>query len=228
MTHDATRATSPPTSAALTNLRLGTAPDSWGVWFPDDPRQVPWGRFLDQAAEAGYDAVALGPFGYLPTHPEQLRDELGRRGLALSGGTAGTALHRGDQALTDALAECRQVATLLAALDAPYLVTLPAMYTDLYTGALLEPADLTPDQWVTLGAAHSQLGKAIFEETGVAQMFHLTPTHTSPARTASPGSSSSPTPPPSPCAWIPATSPAPAATTTPSLPSTLTASATST
>jgi len=25
----------------LPNLRLGTAPDSWGVWFPDDPKQVP-------------------------------------------------------------------------------------------------------------------------------------------------------------------------------------------
>jgi inosose dehydratase len=35
-------------------LRLGTCPDSWGVWFADDPLQTPWERFLDEVAEVGY------------------------------------------------------------------------------------------------------------------------------------------------------------------------------
>ena len=42
-------------------LRLGTAPDSWGVWFPDDPHQTPWQRFLDEVQEAGYSWIELGP-----------------------------------------------------------------------------------------------------------------------------------------------------------------------
>jgi inosose dehydratase len=102
---------------ALDRIRVGSAPDSWGVWFPDDPQQVPWHRFLDEAAAAGYTAVELGPFGYLPTSPEQLRDELGRRGLTLTGATAGTHLHRGADSLAEALAQCRQVAALLATMD---------------------------------------------------------------------------------------------------------------
>ena len=171
MTSNATTAATDATPT-LTNLHLGTAPDSWGVWFPDDPRQVPWRQFLDEAAAAGYTAVELGPFGYLPTNPEQLRDELGRRDLTLTGATAGTALHRGDAALTDALADCRQVAGLLAAMDAPYLITLPAMYTDLYTGELTEPADLTDEQWTLLGDGHSELGRVLLDETGVRQVFH--------------------------------------------------------
>jgi inosose dehydratase len=171
MTRDASAASEAGPSS-LPNLRLGTAPDSWGIWFPDDPKQVPWHRFLDEAAAAGYTAVELGPFGYLPTNPEQLRDELGRRGLTLTGATAGTALHRGGDALDRALAECRQVAGLLAAMDAPYLVTLPAMYTDLQTGALLEPAELTPKQWTTLARGHSELGRVLLDEFGVRQMFH--------------------------------------------------------
>jgi inosose dehydratase len=117
-------------------------------------------------------AVELGPFGYLPTNPEQLRDELGRCGLSLTGATAGTALHRGPEALDAALAECREVAALLAAMDVPYLITLPAMYTDLYTGALLEPAELTAEQWTTLGRGHSELGRVLLDEFGVVQMFH--------------------------------------------------------
>lgn len=172
MTTDAPSAASGPTAPALPNLRLGTAPDSWGVWFPDDPKQVPWHRFLDEAAAAGYTAVELGPFGYLPTNPERLRDELGRRGLTLTGATAGTALHRGPDALAAALQECRQVAALLAAMDAPYLITLPAMYTDLHTGELLEPAELTAGQWTTLGDGHSELGRILLDESGVRQMFH--------------------------------------------------------
>ena len=79
-------------------LIIGTAPDSWGVWFADDPQQTPWERFLDEVAESGYKWIELGPYGYLPTDPERLRDELGRRGLTLTGGAVFAGLHRGPEA----------------------------------------------------------------------------------------------------------------------------------
>ena len=53
----------------LPNLRLGTAPDSWGVWFPDDPHQVPWHRFLDEAAAAGYTPSRSAPSATCPRTP---------------------------------------------------------------------------------------------------------------------------------------------------------------
>lgn len=68
-------------------IHVGTAPDSWGVWFPADERQTPWHRFLDEVAAAGYSAIELGPFGYLPTDPTRLASELGSRSLELAGGT---------------------------------------------------------------------------------------------------------------------------------------------
>ncbi len=40
-------------------LRLGTCPDSWGVWFAEDPLQTPWERFLDEVAEVGYQWLEL-------------------------------------------------------------------------------------------------------------------------------------------------------------------------
>lgn len=73
--------------SALDRIRVGSAPDSWGVWFPDDPRQVPWERFLDEVTEAGYDWIELGPYGYLPTDPARLTDEVTRRGLKVPAGT---------------------------------------------------------------------------------------------------------------------------------------------
>ena len=61
-------------------VTIGTAPCSWGVWWPDGtPSGTPYNVFLDQAAEAGYKALELGPVGYLPTDIGQLRDELARR-----------------------------------------------------------------------------------------------------------------------------------------------------
>lgn len=61
-------------------IKVGSAPDSWGVWFADDPRQTPWDRFLDEISEADYKWLELGPYGYLPTDPTTLRRELDRRG----------------------------------------------------------------------------------------------------------------------------------------------------
>ncbi len=127
-------------AGAGSRLRLGTAPDSWGVWFADDPRQLPWAQFLDEAARSDYEWIELGPYGYLPTAPGQLRDELGRRGLRLSGGAVQAGLHRGPDALAAAIAECRREAELLTALGASYLVLLPEQYTDL-AGNLTQPAE---------------------------------------------------------------------------------------
>ena len=66
-------------------LKLGTAPNSWGIWFPDDPRQMPWERCLDEISAVGYEWIELGPYGYLPTDTEILRKELADRGLRVSG-----------------------------------------------------------------------------------------------------------------------------------------------
>ena len=63
------------------SIQIGVAPDAWGIWFPEDPKQMEWPRFLDEVAEAGYEWIELGPYGYLPTDESTLRQELERRGL---------------------------------------------------------------------------------------------------------------------------------------------------
>ncbi|MFD8741364.1 2-keto-myo-inositol dehydratase, partial [Streptomyces sp. NPDC059618] len=76
---------SPQSSVSgVSRIRVGSAPDSWGVWFPDDPAQVPWQRFLDEVAQSGYEWIELGPYGYLPTDPVFPTEETSRRGLKVS------------------------------------------------------------------------------------------------------------------------------------------------
>jgi inosose dehydratase len=155
----------------LSKLRLGTAPDSWGVWFPDDPKQVHWSRFLDEARDAGYKWVELGPYGYLPTDPGALRSELVTRGLTLTGGAVFVALHRGASAYEQAVIDCDREARLLTALDAEYLVILPEGYTDL-DGNVTQPSELTDPQWDDLCTGMDRLGKHLLERWGLKLVFH--------------------------------------------------------
>jgi inosose dehydratase len=155
-------------------LSLGTCPDSWGVWFADDPLQTPWHRFLDEVAEAGYRWLELGPYGYLPTDPARLADELGSRGLKVAGGTmhGHSGLHlAGDW--PDILGATRKVAELTAAVGGKHLVFVPVPgYRDDKTGDYLEPAELSDDEWRTLTRAAGELGKTVSQEYGVALQFH--------------------------------------------------------
>lgn len=153
-------------------LRIGTAPDSWGVWFPNDPKQVPWERFLDEVVEAGYEWIELGPYGYLPTDAHQLEDELGKRGLKLSAGTVFTGFHKGEAEWQRAWDQALNVAGLASKLGAEYLVVIPDMWRSDATSEVLESRTLTEDQWKKLGAGHDRLGKALLEEFGMQQQFH--------------------------------------------------------
>ena len=113
----------------MSRLRLGTAPDSWGVWFPSDERQTPWHRFLDEVAQADYDSIELGPFGYLPTNPEQLQDELSKRKLRVAGGTLSGNFDAAD-GWDDMRNRTTALCDLLAELDAHYVVLLDEGFAD--------------------------------------------------------------------------------------------------
>ena len=145
---------------AISTLRLGTAPDSWGVWFPEDPHQVPWDRFLDEVAEAGYRWVELGPWGYLPKDPAQLGAELQKRGLQLSGGCFGGDLSD-PGALASAARELNDVGRLTNELGGEYLVCLPPM----------GERELDQREWATLVGSLNRLGSAA-ADLGLVLAFH--------------------------------------------------------
>ncbi len=161
-----------PHKLTESKLRIGTAPDSWGVWFPDDPGQVPWQRFLDEVQVAGYHWIELGPFGYLPTDPHQLEDELAQRDLKLSAGTVFTGFHKGDEQWKRAWDQALDVAGLVSKLGAEHLVVIPDLWRSDATAEVLEARTLTDEQWTKLAAGHDKLGKALLEEFGIKQQFH--------------------------------------------------------
>jgi inosose dehydratase len=171
---DSTSAPVGSTPAGPRRLLLGSCPDSWGVWFADDPQQTPWRRFLDELAGVGYEWLELGPYGYLPTDPEQLKDELTSRGLKVAGGTMHglSGLHKADD-FAAIVAQTRKVAALTSAVGAEHLIFVPVPgYRDDVTGGYLEPAQLTTDEWHTLIHSTDELGRIIAGEYGVRLQFH--------------------------------------------------------
>jgi inosose dehydratase len=156
----------------LSQLRLGTAPDSWGVWFPEDSHQVTWEVYLDEIAAVGYVHTELGPQGFMPQDPAQLKDELATRGLSVCGGTVFAGLHKGREALDKALEDFGREAKLLAALGAEYLVHLPEQYTDQHTGQATGSGDLDLEQWKNLVVGTDELARVLYEEHGVKLVFH--------------------------------------------------------
>jgi inosose dehydratase len=152
-------------------IRIGSAPDSWGVWFPSDPKQIPWQRFLDEIAEAGYEWTELGPYGYLPTDLPTLRAELERRGLKVSATFA--MAHLEDAAAWSGLE--RQVkggAELLAALGGRFMVLIDDVYSDLFTGQPTRPRRLDESGWKRLIETTHRAGDLVREQYGLQLVFH--------------------------------------------------------
>lgn len=205
-------ATTPSLRTAVGNLCLGSAPDSWGVWFPEDEHQVSHTRFLDELAAAGYKWLELGPYGYLPTDPQQLKGELDARGLQVSGGTVFGALHR-PEAWEELLAHVRQVATLTAAAGAHHLVLIPPMYRDEKTGAFTESPELTTEQWAASAAPPTGSAGSSSTSTTYGSSSTRTQTATSRPSPRSSACSTNPIPATPTSAWTPGTWPTAAATT---------------
>ena len=105
---------------------IGNAPCSWGTleFEGTGGEHIGFGRMLDELAETGYTGTELGDWGYMPTDPPSLREELSRRGLVMLGAFVPVALKE-PSALADGIARAVKVARLLAAVatkPAPYLV----------------------------------------------------------------------------------------------------------
>jgi len=69
------------------SINICGAPCCWGVDDIKNPYLPPWTRVLKEASEAGYRAIELGPYGYLPLDVEVVSKELKKNNLSIVAGT---------------------------------------------------------------------------------------------------------------------------------------------
>jgi len=152
-------------------ITIGTAPDSWGVWFPSDPEQVPPDVFLHEVAEAGYEWIELGPYGYLPSDGAKLSEQLDEYGLGVLAGTVFEHLHRRDS-WDDVWTQVTNVAALTQAVGGKHIVVIPEVWRHHKTGEPVENRDLSEEQWKRKTSGLDELGRRILDEYGLHVQFH--------------------------------------------------------
>ena len=69
------------------SIKISTAPCCWGVDDPKNPYLPDWRLVLNEAQQAGYKGIELGPYGYLPIDIQQVSRQLTDNGLYIVAGT---------------------------------------------------------------------------------------------------------------------------------------------
>jgi inosose dehydratase len=153
----------------MTGVRVGAGSDAWGIWHASHPAQIPWERYLDEVAEAGFRLVEPGLYGFCPSGPATMRRALADRGLAVPGGTFfADLLQMPDSALDHGFA---LTVDWLAAIGAGFVVLLDAFWRDPETGAARGPARLDAAAWDRMTGRLHRLGAAA-SEAGLRLVFH--------------------------------------------------------
>lgn len=151
------------------NIKIATAPCSWGVWYADGtPSGTPADLFLDQAAEAGYVALELGPDGYLPTDADELRAALAKRSLEAC---AGTACYQFDQYESFAGFKDRvdALCARMQSVGAKWLVTMDESDVGDYSE---KKKDFAPAVWDRFFTMVREMGEYVKETYDIQVVFH--------------------------------------------------------
>ncbi|TDE92695.1 2-keto-myo-inositol dehydratase [Occultella glacieicola] len=152
-------------------LTVGVCPDQWGVWFPQDEQQIPWQTALDEMAQAQFSVMETGPFGYFPTDPERLQQEMDARGFRVVAGTGWGILHK-EEAWAETERTFRAIAATHAEVGAEYLVHLPPLFRDDKTWEFIDDRELTPAAWDLYVRNANRLGKLLKDDYGLKMVLH--------------------------------------------------------
>ena len=166
--------------------RIAGAPITWGV-----DGSPGWGHLMDrdrvmtEMSQVGLSATELGPDGYLPRDPAELREYVGRYGMQLVGGFVHAVLHIQDRFEAD-LEYFDNVSRQLAAGGAEVLVVGANSGLDGYD----VPVELSDAEWQVLSlnlprlqdivtsnglttAVHPHWGMAIAGQRDVERLLEL-------------------------------------------------------
>lgn len=147
--------------------RIAGAPITWGV-----DGSPGWGHLMDrdrvmsEMVDVGLSATELGPDGYLPRDPDELREYLERYDLHVVGGFVPALLYRPDRIEAE-LAYVDRASRQLAGAGADVMVLGPASHLDGYDTSI----DMDDVEWNTFLANLKRL-QDIVQENGLTTGLH--------------------------------------------------------
>ena len=156
-------------------IKIASAPVSWGVIMKDTPNVPPWEQVLQEISAAGYSGTELGPFGFLPQDKELLTERLDELGLSLL--AAYVQINLVDPAAKqDEYDETMATTRLLSQMGCEWVVLSDALFFDdnraRRAGRVRDADGLTEDQWKRFAANADECGKRAWNDYGLRAVFH--------------------------------------------------------
>jgi inosose dehydratase len=158
-------------------IRVGNAPVSWGVIENVEGERGGYARVLDEMHETGFAGTELGDWGFMPTDPAVLRQELAARNLKLLASWVSVYLHDADRHAASE-ADAVRTARLLAEVGGPD--NLIVLGNDPYgdpmrtqnAGRIRPEHGMTDAQWKVFTEGANRVARAVKRETGLRTVFH--------------------------------------------------------
>ncbi len=158
-------------------IRVANAPCSWGVLEFDRSTSAPYVQVLDEIRASGYAGTELGDWGFMPTDPARLRDEIAARDLALIAAFVPVALARRNAHARGVQAALRTARLLRAAAGPDALIVLsddngsvPAR--ERHAGRIDHSHALTAAEWPAFAEGADLVARAVRDGTGLRTVFH--------------------------------------------------------
>lgn len=159
-------------------IQVANAPCSWGVLeFDLEGEAADYIQVLDEMRETGYDGTELGDWGFMPTDPIALKDELARRQLTMLGAFVPVALvnpNDHQRGLETAVRTARLLRDVAG--ESPFIVLADDNATDpvrtLNAGRVTPEMGLSAEQWAIYTSGAEQVARAVRDETGLRTVFH--------------------------------------------------------
>ncbi len=159
-------------------IKIANAPCSWGALeFDLQGKAATYEIVLDEMQKSGYAGTELGDWGFMPTDPVQLKDELQKRSLTLLGAFVPVAL-KDSSTHQQGVEAALKVARLLAAVEgtSPFIVLaddngkIPER--TLNAGRITPEMGLSEQEWLVFAAGVERIARAVKDETGLRLVFH--------------------------------------------------------
>jgi inosose dehydratase len=158
-------------------MRIANAPCSWGVLeFDGMERSAPCAQVLDEIAATGYAGTELGDWGFMPTNPAALSEELSSRALSLLGAFVPVRLADASTHQAGIETAVRTARLLAATGEAPLVVLADDCATDRVrvarAGRVIRADSLSGEAWTTFARGCDNIARAVRDETGLRTVFH--------------------------------------------------------
>ena len=158
-------------------IKIANAPCSWGVLeFDLEGKAAGYAQVLDEIRGTGYNGTELGDWGFMPTDPILLGEELRRRSLEMLGAFVPVNFSNPVNLAARTKSAVR-IANLLAEVSAaPFLVLSDANGKNPVrtqnAGRIRPDQSLNDEQWQVFAAAVEHVARAVRDATGVRSVFH--------------------------------------------------------